>query len=210
MIKVLPLVLIPSFFLLVFLNVKNLTSQNDVYVEENSNTSEINEDEIHKQAGINNEKLQEIKNVRENLKTKHNSDNKLDKKIFDPKQKNKKIGNESVSSSQEVSKNLKSTTKKTELEVSDKKKELSNKDEVNSERKIKIQFGAFSKINNAEKHKRFVIKEIMAKYPDFENNVEISSENNLFKVLYYSVNMKTATSMCKFSKSIKINCLILK
>ena len=210
MIKVLPLVLIPSFFLLVFLNVKNLTSKNEVYMEENSNTSEINEYEIHKQAGVNNEEPQEIKNARENLKTNNNSDNKLDKKIFDPKQKNKKISNESVTPSQEISKNFKSTTKKTELEISDKKKELSNKDEVNSERKIKIQFGAFSKINNAEKHKRLVIKEIMAKYPDFENNVEISSENNLFKVLYYSVNMKTATGMCKFSKSIKINCLILK
>ena len=179
-------------------------------MEENRNISEINDDEIHNQAGINNEKLQEIKNARENLITNNKTDNKLDKEIFDPKQKNKKIGNESVSSSQEISKNFKSTTKKTELEISDKKKELSNKDEVNSERKKKIQFGAFSKINNAEKHKRLVIKEIMTKYSDFENNVEILSENNLFKVLYYSVNMKTAKNICKFSKSIKINCLILK
>ena len=87
MIKVFPLILIPSFFLLVFLNVKNLTSKNDVNMEENSNISEINDDEIHNQAGINNEKLQEIKNARENLITNNKTDNKLDKEIFDPKQK---------------------------------------------------------------------------------------------------------------------------
>ena len=69
----------------------------------------------------------------------------------------------------------------------------------------KIQFGAFSKINNAEKQKVLISKELSVKFPNFEEKFNISNENNLYKLIYISRTLQTAKSICEFSRSKKIS-----
>tara|TARA_B100000900_G_C20339009_1_gene617402 strand:+ start:33 stop:665 length:633 start_codon:yes stop_codon:yes gene_type:complete len=210
MIKILPLIFLPTFFLLFFLNVKNLTSKNDININENENVPKIFVDKIKKKTQINEKDLQNIDVVEGNSEISSQIDTKSNPKISDDKQKIKKTVNENTNSSQEKSKNFQPNSKQSKVEVNSKTAVLPDKNKFNSEKKIKIQFGAFSKLNNAEKHKELVINKITTNYPNFQNNIKILSENNLYKVLYYAVNQETANKICKFSKSKKVNCLILK
>lgn len=76
-------------------------------------------------------------------------------------------------------------------------------------KKIKVQFGAFSKMINAENHKKKIYDEISIKFPEFKSKLEISKENKLFKVVMFAESELVAKSICDHSKSKKISCLVL-
>ena len=195
MIKVLPLLIIPPLFLILFLNVENLTVKlnSKLKIDE---ISEVNENEFFQ-----NKKDEEIKISDENYSNENN------KSQLDGSSK----GSELVL--------LKSNESKSKMDVNDVKKNQTNNQipEIKSkpiqkvrESYIKIQFGAFSKLKNAEIQKLKIRKLMSKKFPDFEKKFRILEENNLFKLIYKAENSSNSESVCNFSKSIKINCLILK
>ena len=51
---------------------------------------------------------------------------------------------------------------------------------------------------------------LSTKFPNFERKFGILEENNLFKLIYTADNLSSSEIICDYSKSIKINCLILK
>ena len=75
---------------------------------------------------------------------------------------------------------------------------------------LKIQFGAFSKLKNAETQKTKILTLLSTKFPNFERKFGILEENNLFKLIYTADNLSSSEVICDYSKSVKLNCLILK
>tara|TARA_B100000963_G_scaffold330089_1_gene319934 strand:+ start:500 stop:1090 length:591 start_codon:yes stop_codon:yes gene_type:complete len=195
MIKVLPLLIIPPLFLILFLNVENLTVKLNSKLKINQ-ISEINENE-----SFQNKKDEEITISDENFSNENN------KSQLDDSSKDSEIVL------------LKSNESKSKMDLNDIKNNQTNNKipEIKSkpiqkvrESSIKIQFGAFSKLKNAEAQKLKIYKLMSKKFPDFEKKFRILEENNLFKLIYTAENSSSSEQICNFSKSIKINCLILK
>ena len=195
MIKVLPLLIIPPLFLILFLNVENLT------VKLNSKLKINQIPEINKNESFQNKKDEEITISDENFSNENN------KSQLDDSSKDSEIVL------------LKSNESKSKMDLNDIKNNQTNNKipEIKSkpiqkvrESSIKIQFGAFSKLKNAEAQKLKIYKLMSKKFPDFEKKFRILEENNLFKLIYTAENSSSSEQICNFSKSIKINCLILK
>ena len=194
MIKVLPLLLIPPLFLIFFLNVENLT----VKLDSKFQFEKISE--INKNEGVQNKKDEEIKISNENLNK--NNETKLDNSSKDSEPVLIK-GNSSKSKTDlNDTKNNQTTNKIPEIKT---KPTL-----IVSDSFFKIQFGAFSKLKNAEIQKLKILKLMSEKFPDFEKKFRILEENNLFKLIYKAENSSSSELICKYSKSVRINCLILK
>ena len=195
MIKVLPLLIIPPLFLILFLNVENLTVKLNSKLKINQ-IPEINENE-----SFQNKKDEEITISDENFSNENN------KSQLDDSSKDSELVL------------LKSNESKSKMDLNDVKNNQANNKipEIKSkpnqkerESSIKIQFGAFSKLKNAEAQKLKIYKLMSKKFPDFEKKFRILEENNLFKLIYTAENSSSSEQICNFSKSIKINCLILK
>ena len=195
MIKVLPILIVPPLFLILFLNVENLTVKLDDKFKIDQ-TSEVNDDKVFKV-----KKDGEVKISEENLSIK-NYEKKVNESSNDFKPALLK-GNEPLS----------------EMYLNDDKNERTNNKipeikskpiQIISDNSLKIQFGAFSKLKNAEIQKLRILKLMSKKFPDFEKKFRILEENNLFKLIYSAQNSLNSKSICDYSKSIKINCLILK
>ena len=194
MIKVLPLLLIPPLFLVFFLNVENLTVKLDskFKFEQISKTNENEDFQIKKD--------EEITISDENLNK--NNETKLDNSSKDSRPILLK-GNESKSKTDlNDTKNNQTTNKIPEIK--------SKPAMIVSDSFFKIQFGAFSKLKNAEIQKLKILKLMSKNFPDFEKNFRILEENNLFKLIYKAENSSSSKLICNYSKSIRINCLILK
>ena len=193
--KVLPLLIVPPLFLIFFLNVENLTVKLD------------NKLEIHpvfessKDTVFQNKKDEEIKRSNENLSYK-NAQTKMDDSIKDSKPNLSK-------SEQSIPENYLKDSQ--DIKINNDIPEIKSKPtQIVNDSSINIQFGAFSKLKNAEIQKLKIRKLMSKKFPDFEKKFRILEENNLFKLIYKAENSSNSESVCNFSKSIKINCLILK
>ena len=193
--KVLPLLIVPPLFLIFFLNVENLTVKLD-------NKSQIHPElEISEDTVFQNKKDEEIKTSNENLSYK-NSETKLDDSIKDSKPVLSKSGK---SRSENDSKDIQ------EIKIKNKIPEIKSKPtQMLKDNALKIQFGAFSKLKNAETQKIKILSLLSAKFPNFERKFVIFEENNLFKLIYTADNLSRSEVICDYSKSIKLNCLILK
>lgn len=208
MIKIFPIIILPSIFIIIFLNVKNLTQFEQKNIE------------------IVNSKVNENENVVTNVKSPLNNKENISKQT--------ELNDINAVSNDRVVKDYdKDIVIKKNIEVSDtnidkkkernipiivkednsEKKELANQKiskGSNQIKSIQIQFGAFSKLKNAEKHKKFLSEKISNKFSDFDQKLKIAEDNKLYKIIYKSDSLKTAKKVCKFSKSLKIGCLILK
>ncbi len=194
MIKVLPLLLIPTLFLVFFLNVENLTVKLDskFKFEQISKTNENEGFQIKKDE----EKTISNENLDKNNETELDNSSKDSGPIL-------LKGNESKSKTDlNDTKNNQTTNKIPEIK--------SKPTVIVSDSFLKIQFGAFSKLKNAEIQKLKILKLMSQKFPDFEKNFRILEENNLFKLIYKAENSSSGELICNYSKSIRINCLILK
>jgi hypothetical protein len=80
--------------------------------------------------------------------------------------------------------------------------------EVNNFSKVLIQFGAFSRKDYAENSKLEIEKKIKDKFKEVTLDIDFIEDKKLYKLVYLAENKKLAKSICKFSKNIKINCLI--
>jgi hypothetical protein len=209
MIKVIPLLLVPSVFLIIFLNVKNLTSQIGTNFSNNLNDRDVVQQEYTLEDDV--KKIDKSSEDFDRKSEIQESENKkpLEKKILEKtdKQDNKRKDN---LKDQIVLDDIKRNLKSKELEKKVETKGSAKKKKENIKKLIKIQFGAFSKLKNAEEQKESISNVISRKFPEFRERVKISNENKLHKILYELKSIKKAESICKFSKSNKISCIIIK
>ena len=193
--KVLPLLIVPPLFLVFFLNVENLTVKLDDKLKINP-VVESSGNEVSK-----NKEDKEITILNENLSNK-NAETKLDDSIIDSKtvlSKNGKSRSEN---------DLKNTQ---DIKINNKIPEIRSKPtQMLKDNSLKIQFGAFSKLKNAEIQKTKILTLLSTKFPNFERKFGILEENNLFKLIYTADNLSSSEVICDYSKSVKLNCLILK
>jgi len=193
--KVLPLLIVPPLFLIFFLNVENLTTKLDNKLKINpaleSSENTIFQNENDEEIKISNEKLSEKK-----------SEKKLDDSIIDSKSVFSKSGKSKSENDLKDSQDNKISNKIPEI--------ISKPPQMLKDNSLKIQFGAFSKLKNAETQKIKILSLLSTKFPNFERKFGILEENNLFKLIYTADNPSSSEVICDYSKSIKLNCLILK
>ena len=186
MLKIFPIIIIPLFFIIIFLGVKNLT-------QNNPNISEVVEEKIEKGK----EKIP--------LKTSKESANVEESKK--PLEQKKIIYDQPKKNDFEKLKNAKLNLNKTDL----KKKNvevIEKKSDTSPANKIVLQFGAFSRKDYAQNQKKDIEQKIKNKFPEIKINVDYESDRKLYKLIYKAADKDLAKSICKFSKKIKINCLI--
>ena len=193
--KVLPLLIVPPLFLVFFLNVENLTVKLDDKLKNNP-VLESSENTIFK-----NENDEEITILNENLSNK-NGETKLNDSIIDSKP---------VLSKSEKSRSENDLMNTQDMKIKNKIPEIRSKPtQMLKDNSSKIQFGAFSKLKNAETQKIKILSLLSTKFPNFERKFGILEENNLFKLIYTADNPSRSELICDYSKSVKLNCLILK
>ena len=159
MLKVLPLLIIPQLFLILFLNVENLTVKLDSKLKIDSLSSSNGNEVLHYK------KDEEITILNENFRNKNN-----EKKLDDsPKNLKPELlkGGESISR-----KDLKNTS---DIQTINKIPEIKPKPiQITKNNPLKIQFGAFSKLKNAETQKLKILRLFSAKFPEFERKFGIT------------------------------------
>ena len=193
--KVLPLLIVPPLFLIFFLNVENLTVKLDKELK-NYPILESIENTVFQ-----NKKDEEITISNENLSN-NNAETRLDNSIIDSKP---------VLSKSEKSKSENDLKENQNIKTNNKIPEIKSKPiQMLKDNSLKIQFGAFSKLKNAEIQKTKILSSLSTKFPNFERKFGILEENNLFKLIYTADNLSSSEVICDYSKSIKLNCLILK
>ena len=187
MLKIFPIIIIPLFFIIIFLGVKNLTL-------DNSNISAVVEEKIEKEKErITLKTEKELANVEEFKKPIEQKKIVYDqpkKKDFERQEKAKVNSN-------------KTDLKKKNVEVIEKKR--SNLSAANQ---IVLQFGAFSRKDYAQNQKKDIEQKIKNKFPEIQINVDYESDRKLYKLIYKAADKDIAKSICKFSEKKKINCLI--
>lgn len=193
MIKIIPLLFIPLFFLIVYLGVENLTQKN---FENGINNISEGENFIVKK---NDNSSPSVEILSEN-------NHKEQKKIEDEK----KNSGSAKSIVDEESKIKEKVQQSGNVKKESKLKEIKQKknQEVDNFSKVLIQFGAFSRKDYAENSKLEIEKKIKEKFKEVKLDIDFIKDKKLYKLVYLAENKKLAKSICKFSKNIKINCLI--
>ena len=193
MIKIVPLLFIPLFFLIVYLGVENLTQKN---FENGINNISEGENFIVKK---NDNSSPSVEILSEN-------NHKEQKKIEDEK----KNSGSTKSIVDEESKIKEKVQQSGNVKKESKLKEIKQKknQEVDNFSKVLIQFGAFSRKDYAENSKLEIEKKIKEKFKEVTLDIDFIKDKKLYKLVYLAENKKLAKSICKFSKNIKINCLI--
>lgn len=193
MIKIIPLLFIPLFFLIVYLGVENLTQKN---FENGINNISEEENFIVKK---NDNSSPSVEILSEN-------NHKEQKKIEDEK----KNSGSAKSIVDEESKIKEKVQQSGNVKKESKLKEIKQKknQEVDNFSKVLIQFGAFSRKDYAENSKIEIEKKIKEKFKEVTLDIDFIKDKKLYKLVYLAENKKLAKSICKFSKNIKINCLI--
>ena len=208
MIKIFPIIIIPSIFIIIFFNVKNLTQthqQNSVIIDKKIKVEE-SFSEITESAVIEEKKNHSTKPPSINPKNQTN-----DLFIKDSTQKSfiKNVEEQNSDLESATEKKNSNLVKKSDLSQKEKNLNQDDKDSYKAKSTM-IQFGAFSKLKNAEKHKNFLNEKLSKEFSDFEKKLKIKEDNKLFKIIYSSDSLEMAKKVCKFSKSLKVGCLILK
>jgi hypothetical protein len=193
MIKIIPLLFIPLFFLIVYLGVENLTQKN--FENEINNISEEENFTVKKND-----------NSSPSIEVSSENNHKEQKKIEDEK----KNSGSTKSIVDEESKIKEKVQQSGNVNKESKLKEIKQKkiQEVNNFSKVLIQFGAFSRKDYAENSKLEIEKKIKDKFKEVTLDIDFIKDKKLYKLVYLAENKKLAKSICKFSKNIKINCLI--
>ena len=201
MIKLIPLIIFPLSFFLIFLGVKNLTvnfplekekiTQNDKkeMIKYNQNSEDV-EKKIVK------EKEQNFVDVDENLK----NTKEIEKQFANEVKEKESENSGSLEKSEQIESNSKKS-KKTNINIpiTEEKKDI-----------YFIQFGAFSKKKNAEDMKSSVMKKIDTKFPDFFVNIDFDKKKKLYKLIFHTNDVDNAKKVCNFLKEIKVSCLLKK
>lgn len=195
MIKIIPVIISPLIFFYVYYNVVFLTDQN---IENLDNKKEISEKIIDDSEADSSSKNQFIDGGKMDLAK--SNDKKIDLKA---------VQIEKLDSNKNIDKKLK--VNKVKEEVIEIKPVENNKNIKSSDSDIvvKIQFGAFKKRENAQKLMNKLRELFEKEFREIPNAFEIIEKDIHFKVIYLSNSNNLAKELCKFSKSKKVNCIIL-
>ena len=201
MIKLIPLIIFPLSFFLIFLGVKNLTvnfpsdkekithNDKEEMIKYNQNPEDI-EKKIVK------ETEQNFVDVDENL----TNTKEIEKQSTNEVKEKESENNGPLEKSNQIESNSKKS-KKTNINIpiTEEKKDI-----------YFIQFGAFSKKKNAEDLKSSVMKKINTKFPDFFVNIDFDEKKKLYKLISQTNDLDNAKKVCNFLKEVKISCLFKK
>ena len=210
MLKLIPLILIPFCFFIIFLGVKNLTDNFQLSVE--NKTEEISKAKVEK---IENQ-TEEISTAKVEKEVIKETDyvEKVEKNTEFPQDNSEKENlivkpvnplNEGLKKNIEEKKKNSADLTKTEL-----KKKNTPKEFEESEKKLSLQFGAFSKESNAISSKESIEKKVKSKFSGFEIRTYFDKKTKLYKLLYATLDENLAKNICNFCKKNKISCLIKK
>ena len=200
MLKIIPLVIIPLSFFIIFLGVKNLTENSLENVNEKPQLVLLEENDLDKKELTNNEKNINV-DSESDIQIIDDSISKIKKKIANDnleKLKNKKSIDQAV--------NLKNNKI---VDNSTKKKII--KDDLDIEKSgILLQFGVFSKEKNATDLKKRIEKKIIDKFSDFKININYDEKRKFYKLIYKADDKIKAKDICELSNKSNIKCILLK
>ena len=199
MIKILPLLIIPIFFLIVYSGVKNLTQNKLDDVVKVTEIQESLNDNLDSDLSL---KTEPIKGKKGELL----EDTKAEKKII-PKENDSGIT--TIRNNKEEKKENKPPSRENDVSKMTALKKNKSEEFENS-KKVFIQFGAFSRKDYAENSKSEIEKKIKEKFKEVNLNIDFLKDKKLYKLVYLANSESAAKSICDFSKKIKINCLIRK
>ena len=197
MLKIIPLIIFPFSFFIIFLGVKNLTQNFSV---KNDNTIEkaeiISEQELDKAIDLS------VKKTSDELAT----DDELKKQVDDSSDKTKKKNDLVLDKIDDtkIDKKIVETFNKTDEQIDIKEKN----DKILG--KLNIQFGAFSKEKNALEYRENVLDILKNEFPDIRIEVKYQEMNKLYKLLFKTDSKELAEKICNFSKKVKISCIVIK
>ena len=198
MLKIIPLIIFPFSFFIIFLGVKNLTQN---FSDKDDNTIEkaeiISEQELDKAIDLS------VKKTSDELAT----DDELKKKKIDDSSDKTKKKNDLVLDKiddTKIDKKIVETFNKTDEQINIKEKN----DKILG--KLNIQFGAFSKEKNALEYRENVLDILKKEFPDIRIEVKYQEINKLYKLLFKTDNKELAEKICNFSKEVKISCIVIK
>ena len=188
MLKIFPIIIIPLFFFIIFLGVKNLTQNNSNIVEVVQEKVDNEKEQISAKTD---KKLANVEELKEPIEKKKAI-------IIQPK-------NNELEKLEDTKINSNKTDLKKKKEKVIKKEKEPNLSKINQ---VVLQFGAFSRKDYAQNQKKDIEQKIKNKFPEIKINVDFESDRKLYKLIYKAKDKSLAKSICKFSEKIKINCLI--
>ena len=197
MLKLIPLIIFPLSFFLIYLGVKNLTGnfslndENTIQIDKEEK-QELNQDSEKIARTASTEVEQNINIVEENKKKPikiENVENDFEKRNLS--YKSEKIKNNSLKNQNTIA-------------------NVANIKEKKENYNYLIQFGAFSNKKNANDLKNSLIKKLNSKFPDFSINVDFDEKRKLYKLISQTNDIEKAKKVCSFSKEVKINCIFKK
>ena len=205
MIKLIPIIIFPLSFFLIFLGVKNLTGN---FPFNKENIDHNNKEEIVK---LNQDSEKIVAESEKKLINNEQQSINVDENFQPTDEKEKKIIKvENVNESLEKTKlQVKSEKKKSNSKKSQKTTNINKVVKENTNNYL-IQFGAFTKKKNAEDLKNSIIQKLHTKFPNFQINLDFDEKKKFYKLISQTNDLKKAKKVCSFSKEIKINCLFKK
>ena len=205
MIKLIPIIIFPLSFFLIFLGVKNLTGN---FPFNKENVDQNNKEEIVK---LNQDSEKIVAESEKKLINNEQQSINVDENFQPTDEKEKKIIKvENVNESLEKTKlQVKSEKKKSNSKKSQKTTNIYEDVKENTNNYL-IQFGAFTKKKNAEDLKNSIIQKLHTKFPNFQINLDFDEKKKFYKLISQTNDLKKAKKVCSFSKEIKINCLFKK
>lgn len=197
MIKLIPLIIFPLSFFLIFLGVKNLTGN---FSLDKDNIDQNDKAEIT----LHNQDIEEIE-----LKTAtYKEHTNVEKKIINTEEIEEKSVN---TEKKNIEKKLSAKTEKIPSSSNVSKKSTNNISVTKEKTDIYlIQLGAFSKKKNAEDLKNSVMEKISTKFPGFLINLDFDEQKKLYKLISQTNDIGNAKKVCDFLKKIKTSCLFKK
>ena len=197
MLKLIPLIIFPLSFFLIYLGVKNLTENFSLNKE---NTIQIDKEETR-------EFKQDSEKITRTISTEVEQNiivtEKKEKKPIKIENLKNDVEKANLSDKSEKIKNNSLKNQNTASNVENTKEKKENYNYI-------IQFGAFSKKKNANDLKNTLIKKLNSKFPDFSINVDFDEKRKLYKLISQTNDIEKAKKVCSFSKEVKINCLFKK
>ena len=197
MLKLIPLIIFPLSFFLIYLGVKNLTGNFSLNKE---NTVQIDKEETR-------EFKQDSEKITRTISTEVEQNiivtEKKEKKPIKIENLKNDVEKANLSDKSEKIKNNSLKNQNTASNVENTKEKKENYNYI-------IQFGAFSKKKNANDLKNSLIKKLNSKFPDFSINVDFDEKRKLYKLISQTNDIEKAKKVCSFSKEVKINCLFKK
>ena len=204
MLKIIPLVIIPLSFFIIYLGVKNLTENSLENVNEKPQIVLFEENDLDKKELTNNEKNMNV-NSESDIQIIDDSISKIKNKIANDnleELENKK----SIDQAVELKNN-----KTVEKIVANSPKKKLIKDDIGIEKpEILLQFGVFSKEKNATDLKKRIEKKIIDKFSDFKININYDEKRKFYKLIYKADDKIKAKDICELSNKSNIKCILLK